>query len=192
MSEKNRLIIISAPSGSGKSTIINWLMSHQELRLAFSISCTSRQPRGMERDGVEYFFVSEDEFRRRIAAGDFLEYEEVYPGRFYGTLREQVDRQLEKSNVIFDVDVKGGLNIKSHYGGRALSVFIQPPSIEELRERLTARGTDSAASVEQRIARAEREMTYAGKFDRVIVNDDLAAAERQALDIVSLFVGAAK
>ena len=192
MSEQNRLIIISAPSGSGKSTIINWLMSHQELRLAFSISCTSRQPRGMERDGVEYFFVSEDEFRRRIAAGDFLEYEEVYPGRFYGTLREQVDRQLEKSNVIFDVDVKGGLNIKSHYGGRALSVFIQPPSIEELRERLTARGTDSAASVEQRIARAEREMTYAGKFDRVIVNDDLAAAERQALDIVSLFVGAAK
>ena len=190
MSETNRLIIISAPSGSGKSTIINWLMGHQELNLAFSISCTSRQPRGKERDGVEYFFVSEDEFRRRIEAGDFLEYEEVYPGRFYGTLREQVDKQLEKHNIIFDVDVKGGLNIKKHYGGRALSIFIQPPSIEELRERLTARGTDSAASVEQRIERAEREMKYADRFDRVIINDDLAAAERQALQIVTTFVGA--
>ena len=188
MSEKNRLIIISAPSGSGKSTIINWLMGHHELCLAFSISCTSRQPRGMERNGVEYFFVSEDEFRQRIEAGDFLEYEEVYPGRFYGTLREQVDKQLEQHNIIFDVDVKGGLNIKKHYGKRALSIFIQPPSIEELRERLTARGTDSAASVEQRIARAEREIKYADKFDRVIVNDDLAAAERQALDIVSSFL----
>lgn len=190
MSETNRLIIISAPSGSGKSTIINWLMGHQELNLAFSISCTSRQPRGKERDGVEYFFVSEDEFRRRIEAGDFLEYEEVYPGRFYGTLREQVDKQLEKHNIIFDVDVKGGLNIKKYYGGRALSIFIQPPSIEELRERLTARGTDSAASVEQRIERAEREMKYADRFDRVIINDDLAAAERQALQIVTAFVGA--
>ena len=190
MSETNRLIIISAPSGSGKSTIINWLMGHQELNLAFSISCTSRQPRGKERDGVEYFFVSEDEFRRRIEAGDFLEYEEVYPGRFYGTLREQVDKQLEKHNIIFDVDVKGGINIKKYYGGRALSIFIQPPSIEELRERLTARGTDSAASVEQRIERAEREMKYADRFDRVIINDDLAAAERQALQIVTAFVGA--
>ena len=123
-----KLIIFSAPSGSGKSTIINWLMSHEELRMAFSISCTSRPPRGTERNGVEYFFVTPEEFRRRIDNDEFLEYEEVYKDRYYGTLKQQVEAQLEKGeNVVFDVDVKGGCNIKNYYGDRALSVFIQPP-----------------------------------------------------------------
>ena len=133
---KGALVIFSAPSGSGKSTIINWLMqNHPELRLAFSISCTSRAPRGTEQHGVEYFFLSPEEFRQRIAQNEFLEYEEVYKDRFYGTLKEQVQRQLDAGqNVVFDVDVKGGCNIKQFYGDKALSIFIQPPSIEALRE----------------------------------------------------------
>ena len=128
----SKLIIFSAPSGSGKSTIINYLLTQPQLKLAFSISATSRAPRGTERDGVEYFFLTPDEFRRRIEAGEFLEYEEVYKDRFYGTLKSQVEKQLQEGeNVIFDVDVVGGCNIKQFYGDRALSVFIQPPSIEE-------------------------------------------------------------
>lgn len=184
-----KLIIFSAPSGSGKSTIINGLMSHTELRLAFSVSCTSRSPRGNERDGVEYFFISPEEFRRRIAANEFLEYEEVYAGRFYGTLKRQVDMQLERGdNVVLDVDVKGGCRVKEYYGDRALSIFIQPPSIETLRERLTARGTDAPEVIEQRIQRATFELTYAGKYDVVIVNDDLAVARRQALQAIKEFL----
>ena len=165
-----KLIIFSAPSGSGKSTIINWLMSHEELRMAFSISCTSRAPRGTERNGVEYFFVTPEEFRRRIDNDEFLEYEEVYKDRYYGTLKQQVEAQLEKGeNVVFDVDVKGGCNIKNYYGDRALSVFIQPPSIEELRNRLTGRGTDAPEVIEDRIARASFELTFAPKFDKVVI-----------------------
>lgn len=184
-----RLIIFSAPSGSGKSTIINELMLHEELRLAFSVSCTSRSPRGNERDGVEYFFISAEEFRRRIDANEFLEYEEVYTGRFYGTLKQQVDKQLERGdNVVLDVDVKGGCRIKEYYGDRALSVFIQPPSIEALRERLVARGTDAPEVIEQRIRRAEFELTYAEKYDVVIVNDDLATAQQQALHVLKEFL----
>ena len=135
-----KLIIFSAPSGTGKSTIINWLMNeHKELNLAFSISCTSRQPRGTEQNGVEYFFLSPEEFRQKIADGEFLEYEEVYTDRFYGTLKSQVERQTaDGQNVVFDVDVKGGCNIKRHYGDKALSIFIQPPSVAELRRRLEA------------------------------------------------------
>ena len=142
---RGRLIIFSAPSGSGKSTIVNWLMNeHPELKMYFSISCTSRQPRGTEKDGVEYFFISPEEFRQKIANDEFLEYEEVYENRFYGTLKSQVEKQLNAGqNVVFDVDVKGGLNIKKFYGKDALSVFIQPPSIEELRKRLEGRAMDT-------------------------------------------------
>lgn len=187
-----KLIIFSAPSGTGKSTIINWLMTeHKELRLAFSISCTSRQPRGTEKDGVEYFFLSPEEFRQRIAKGEFLEYEEVYANRFYGTLKSQVERQAsEGQNVVFDVDVKGGCNIKQHYGDRALSVFIQPPSVEELRRRLEARGTDAPEVIDQRIARAEYELGFASQFDRIVVNDNLEKAKSEAYDIIRSFLEA--
>ena len=183
-----KLIIFSAPSGSGKSTIINYLLK-QGLDLAFSISATSRPPRGTERDGVEYFFLTPDEFRERIARGEFLEYEEVYPGRFYGTLKSQVEKQLaEGQNVIFDVDVVGGCNIKQYYGDRALLVFIQPPSVEELRRRLVGRGTDAPEVIADRVAKAEYELGFAPKFDVVVVNDDLETAERQALDIIRNFL----
>lgn len=183
-----KLIIFSAPSGSGKSTIINYLLT-QHLNLAFSISATSRAPRGTEQHGVEYFFLTPDEFRRRIAAGDFLEYEEVYPDRFYGTLKEQVERQLaDGQNVVFDVDVVGGCNIKQFYGERALSVFIQPPSVEELRKRLVGRGTDAPEVIESRIAKAEYELSFAPKFDTVIVNDDLETAKAEALKVIQDFL----
>lgn len=185
-----RLLIFSAPSGSGKSTIINWLMTeHPELNLAFSISCTSRAPRGTERHGVEYFFLTPDEFRRRIAQNEFLEYEEVYADRFYGTLKSQVDRQLEAGqNVVFDVDVKGGCNIKKFYGDRALSLFIQPPSVDELRNRLNKRATDAPEVIEDRIARATYELTFASKFDRIIINDNLERAEQDVYLAVKSFL----
>ena len=188
---RGRLIIISAPSGTGKSTIISWLMKeHPELNLAFSISCTSRAPRGTEQNGVEYFFLTPEEFRQRIDNGEFLEYEEVYEGRFYGTLKAQVERQLEAGqNVVFDVDVKGGVNIKQFYGDEALSLFIQPPSINELRRRLEGRGTDAPEVIDQRIARAEFELTFAEKFDKVVVNDILEYAEADALEIIKEFLG---
>lgn len=189
MGEKGKLIIFSAPSGSGKSTIINWLMQHRELNLAFSISCTSRPPRGTEKNGVEYFFLSPEEFRQRIQNDEFLEYEEVYKNRFYGTLKQQVETQLSKGeNVIFDVDVKGGCNIKTFYGEKALSIFIQPPSIDELRCRLINRHTDSPEVIEDRIARASFEITFADKFDNVIVNDKLEKAENQTLHIIKDFL----
>lgn len=186
---RGRLIIFSAPSGSGKSTIINWLMQHEELRMAFSISCTSRAPRGTEQDGVEYFFLTPEEFRQKIANDEFLEYEEVYEDRFYGTLKAQVEKQSAAGqNVVFDVDVKGGVNIKEYYGDRALSIFIQPPSIEELRRRLEGRGTDAPEVIEQRIARAEFELSFATKFDCVIVNDDLNKAQQEAYDKIKAFL----
>ena len=188
---RGKLIIISAPSGTGKSTIIGWLMKeHPELNLAFSISCTSRPPRGTEQNGVEYFFLTPEEFRQRIDNDEFLEYEEVYEGRFYGTLKAQVERQLKAGqNVVFDVDVKGGVNIKKYYGDEAMSLFIQPPSIAELRKRLEGRGTDTPEVIDQRIARAEFELTFADKFDKIVVNDDLAQAEQDALRLVKGFIG---
>ena len=187
--KKGKVIIFSAPSGSGKSTIINWLMQHSELHLAFSISCTSRAPRGTERHGVEYFFLSPEEFMLRIANNEFLEYEEVYHDRFYGTLKSQVEKQLEAGqNVVLDIDVKGACNIKEYYQDEALALFIQPPSIEALRQRLEGRGTDAPEVIEQRIARAEFELSYAPKFDRVVVNDVLQQAQQQALDIISAFI----
>ncbi len=183
-----KLIIFSAPSGSGKSTIINYLLK-QNLNLAFSISATSRAPRGTEKNGVEYFFLTPEEFRQRITNDEFLEYEEVYQDRFYGTLKAQVEKQLaEGQNVIFDVDVVGGCNIKKYYGERALSVFIQPPSVEELRRRLNGRGTDAPEVIESRIAKAEFELGYADKFDVVIINDELDKAQSDALETISNFL----
>ena len=188
--KKGKMIIVSAPSGSGKSTIVNWLMKeHPELNLFFSISCTSRPPRGEERNGVEYFFLSPDEFKEKVAHDEFLEYEEVYENRFYGTLKQQVEAQRVKGeNVVFDVDVKGGCRIKQHYGDEALSLFIQPPSIEELRRRLEKRGTDSSEDIDQRIAKASYELTFAKHFDKVLVNDDLDKAKAEALTIVTGFL----
>ena len=187
---RGKLIIISAPSGTGKTTIISWLMKeHKELNLAFSISCTSRAPRGAERDGVEYYFITPEEFRSKIEAGEFLEYEEVYRDRYYGTLRSQVERQLEAGqNVVLDVDVKGGVNIKQLYGSQALSVFIQPPSAGELRRRLEKRATEAPDVIEERIARAEFEMGFAEKFDKVVVNDILEQAEADALEAIQAFL----
>ena len=182
-------MIFSAPSGSGKSTIVQWLMTHPELQLAFSISATSRPPRGTELDGVEYFFLTPEEFRARIERNEFLEYEEVYADRFYGTLKSQVEKQLAAGqNVVFDVDVKGGCNIKQFYGNRALSIFIQPPSVEELRRRLIGRGTDSMEQIESRLAKAEYELTFAPKFDHIVVNDDLSTAEENTLALVKEFI----
>ena len=187
---RGKLIIFSAPSGTGKSTIISWLMKeHKELNLAFSISCTSREPRGTEQNGVEYFFLTPEEFRARIEDDEFLEFEEVYTDRFYGTLKSQVEKQLEAGqNVVFDVDVKGGVNIKKFYGDEALSIFIQPPSVNELRRRLEHRATDAPDVIDQRIARAEFELTFAEKFDKVVVNDILEYAEADALEIIKAFL----
>ena len=186
---KGKMLIVSAPSGSGKSTIVNWLMrEHPELRLYFSISCSSRAPRGTEQNGVEYFFLTPEEFRHRIDNDEFLEYEEVYENRFYGTLKQQVENQREAGqNVVFDVDVKGGVNIKKYYGDEALSLFIQPPSVEELRRRLEGRGTDTPEAISERLAKAEYEMTFASQFDRIIVNDDLETAKQETLRVVESF-----
>ena len=187
---RGKLIIISAPSGTGKSTIISWLMKeHPELNLAFSISCTSRAPRGTEQNGVEYFFLTPEEFKKKIENDEFLEYEEVYENRFYGTLKAQVERQrVQGQNVVFDVDVKGGVNIKQYYGDDALSLFIQPPSVEELRRRLEGRGTDTPEAIEQRLAKASYELTFAPQFDRIIVNDDLETAKGETLKVVESFL----
>lgn len=186
---QGKLIIFSAPSGSGKSTIINKLMSEYGLQGRFSISATSRKPRGSEQDGVEYYFLSEEDFRRRISEGDFLEYEEVYPGCFYGTLRSEVDRTLARGeNVILDIDVQGGLNVKKIYADRALTLFIQPPSIERLRERLERRGTDAPEVIERRLAKAETELSFAHRYDAVVVNDDLEEACRDAARVIEDFL----
>lgn len=186
---EGKLIILAAPSGSGKSTIVKYLMENEDLNLHFSISATSRAPRGTEKNGVEYFFMTPDEFRSHIDAGDFIEYEEVYTDKFYGTLKSQVDAQLAAGeNVIFDVDVKGAMSIKKLYGKRALSMFIQPPSIEELRIRLEGRGTDAPEVIEQRLAKAEYELSFADKFDEVVVNDNLEIAEVEAEALIEDFL----
>ena len=184
-----KLVIFSAPSGSGKSTIINYLMQDKSLHLHFSISATNRPPRGQERDGVEYFFLSTSEFIEKINHGDFVEYEEVYPGRFYGTLKTQVEKQLESGeNIVFDIDGKGGCNIKKMYGERALSLFIQPPSLDELRTRLEKRSTDSADMIEKRLAKAKYELSFASEFDHIVVNDCLEDAEDEALTLIRDFL----
>ncbi len=188
MEKRGKLIIFSAPSGSGKSTIIQSLLG-RDLNLSFSISATSRAPRGTERDGVEYYFITPEEFRQRIANDEFLEYEEVYAGKFYGTLKSEVERILAGGrNVIFDVDVVGGLNIKKYYGDQALSLFIQPPSIEELEKRLKNRATDAPEVIASRIAKAEYELSFAPQFDRIIVNDILEKAQEEAYRSIRQFL----
>lgn len=184
----NKVVIFSAPSGSGKSTIVNHILKlHPEME--FSVSATSRAPRGQERDGIEYHFFTADEFRKMISEDKFVEYEEVYTGSFYGTLKSEIERIWDKGHVIiFDVDVKGGVNLKKYFGDKALSVFIQAPSVEELRKRLVARGTDSAEAIEKRVAKAAEEMTYADKFDHILVNDNLQKAYEKAELIVNQFL----
>ena len=187
---RGKLLIFSAPSGSGKSTIVKWLMTeHPELKMSFSVSATSRPPRCnngvMERDGVEYFFLTPEEFRHKIEAGEFLEYEEVYHDRFYGTLRSQVEALLDEGvNVVLDIDVKGGINIKKMYGLQAMSMFIQPPSVAELRRRLESRGSDTPDQIQIRLDKAEYEMSFAPEFDHIIVNDDLDKAKAEALTLI--------
>ena len=189
MAKDNRKVVIfSAPSGSGKSTVVNHILGlHPELE--FSISAASRAPRGNEQNGVEYYFMTADEFRSRIAADEFVEYEEVYAGSYYGTLKSEVERIWNKGNaIIFDVDVKGGVSLKKYFGDRALSIFIQAPSVQVLRERLVGRGTDSAEAIERRVAKAAEEMTYADKFDRILINDDLSKAYADAEQMVGDFL----
>ncbi|MEE1080307.1 MAG: guanylate kinase [Bacteroidales bacterium] len=184
-----KLVIFSAPSGSGKSTLVNHLMSQPNANFAFSISCTSRAPRGEEQNGREYYFLTPEEFRKRIANDEFLEYEEVYADKFYGTLKSEVERLSDAGyTVLFDVDVKGGVNIKKFYGDRALSIFVQPPSVEELSRRLHSRGTDSEEVIKVRLDKAAYELTFAPQFDRIIVNDDLNKAKAEVVKVVDDFI----
>ena len=185
----NKVIIFSAPSGAGKSTVVNHLLGlHPELE--FSISATSRAPRGQEKHGVEYYFFTADEFRKMIEEDKFVEYEEVYAGSFYGTLRSEVERIWAKGHtIIFDIDVQGGVNLKRIFGDQAFSVFIQAPSVDILRERLIGRGTDTAEAIEKRVAKAASEMEFAaGKFDYTLINDDLQTALAEAERVVGSFL----
>ena len=184
----NKVVIFSAPSGSGKTTIVRHILDlHPEME--FSVSATSRPPRGQEQDGVDYYFLSPRAFKARIRADKFVEYEEVYEGRFYGTLKSEVDRIWAKGHVIiFDVDVKGGISLKNYFGDQALSVFIQAPDVEELRRRLVARGTDSPEVIDERVAKAAEEMTYAPRFDYILINDDLQTAFREIEGVVDRFL----
>lgn len=188
----NKVIIFSAPSGSGKSTIVGRLLADYP-NLEFSISATSRAPRGNETDGREYYFFTREEFEDKIRNGEFVEYEEVYEGSYYGTLKSEVERIWAKGHaIIFDIDVKGGVNLKSLYGDTAMSVFIMPPDMETLKKRLESRGTDSAESIEKRLARAKEEMEYRAKFDHVVVNDDLETAVKDTRRLIDAFLAGGK
>jgi guanylate kinase len=183
-----KIIIFSAPSGSGKTTLVQWLLT-QNLNLHFSVSATSRPSRGTEVHGKDYFFLTPDEFRSKIAENAFLEWEEVYADKFYGTLKSEVERMLsEGKNVLFDVDVKGGINIKKHFGAQALSVFVQPPSIEVLEQRLVNRATDSPEIIRERVEKAAYELTFAPQFDVLIVNDVLDQAKQDCLQKLATFL----
>lgn len=183
-----KMIIFSAPSGSGKTTIVRFLLGEKD-SLNFSISATSRQPRRNEIDGKDYYFLSADEFRKKIRADEFVEWEEVYEDTFYGTLKTEVERiWAAGKDVIFDVDVKGGINIKKLYGDKALSVFVMPPSIEELERRLRKRDTNEEDDIAERVAKAEYEMTFAEQFDIILINDELKVAEQEALSLVNSFL----
>ena len=184
---ENKVMVFSAPSGAGKTTIVTHLLKTFN-KLEFSVSATSRSPRGQEVDGKDYYFLSVKEFKKRIKNGEFVEYEEVYPGSFYGTLKSEVERIWAKGNVImFDVDVKGGVSIKKIFGEKAFTVFIMPPSLEVMEKRLRARGTDSEEAIKTRVAKAAEEMTYAAKFDAVLVNDVLEESFEKAERLVKLF-----
>ena len=187
--KKGKLIIISAPSGCGKSTIINEIIKNRDLKLEFSISATTREPRKGEKNGVNYYFMSLDEFNKAIENDELIEYEEVYPGRFYGTLNSEIDRIREKGkNVILDIDVMGGINVKHKLGNDALSIFIQPPSIDTLRQRLVARGTDSPEAIKERVDKASFEISQADKYDKIVVNDILDIAVKNTENIIKNFI----
>ena len=191
MSEHNgKLVIFSAPSGAGKSTLVNYLLP-QFPELSFSISATSRSPRGQEEHGKDYYFLSSEEFKARVAGDELLEWEEVYAGTYYGTLRSEVERIWAQGKVVvFDIDVVGALNLKTQFGDRALALFVQAPSVEILEQRLRGRGTDSEEKIQQRVAKATIEMARAPEFDKVVINDDLDTAKAEALAILKDFLGA--
>lgn len=185
---EGKLVIFSAPSGSGKTTIVRYLLN-KDLKLEFSISACNRQPRGNEEHGKDYYFLSTEEFQKRIANNEFVEWEEVYEGRYYGTLKSEMQRIWEKGyHVLFDVDVKGGISLKKIYGPQALSIFVMPPSVEALSQRLNKRGTDSADEIARRLAKAQHEMTFAPQFDHVVVNDELFQAKNEAEQLLIDFL----
>ena len=187
--KKGKLIIFSAPSGSGKTTIVHHLLAQKELNLAFSISATSREKRGQEIDGKDYYYISSKKFKKLINKGKFIEFEEVYSENYDGTLKKEVKRlRKEGKNVIFDIDVIGGLNIKKQFSDKALAIFVKPPSIEEMERRLRNRKTDSEEKIVERIAKAEREMSYAIDFDYILINDDLDKAKQEAYNLVKKFI----
>lgn len=189
MEKRGKLLIISAPSGTGKSTIINELIKDDTLRLEFSISATTRSPREGEIHGVHYYFLTVDDFKQRIAMEEFAEYEEVYEGRFYGTLKSEIERIMAHgNNVVLDIDVKGALNVKRLYGNQALAIFIQPPSIDVLRSRLLGRATDSIEEIDRRVAKAATELAYAPRFDRIVVNDVLDVAVEDTRSLIKDFI----
>jgi len=186
--KKGKLIIFSAPSGSGKTTLVHYVME-QIPHLTFSVSATSRSPRPGEKDGVDYYFMSVDDFKQKIKENAFVEWEEVYENQFYGTLRSEVEQIRQKGDsVIFDVDVKGGLNIKKLYGEKALAVFVKPPSLAVLEERLRHRSTESGENLHKRLERAAYELTFEDRFDKVLVNDDLKKSRQEAVEIVRNFI----
>src|SRR6201986_1375513 len=188
MTKEGKLIIFSAPSGAGKTTIVHHLLGKMP-ELEFSISATTRKPRGEEKNGKDYYFISKEEFLHRIAKKQFVEFEEVYTGTFYGTLRTEIERIWKKGKtVIFDIDVEGGLHLKRKYNGQALAIFVQPPSLDVLKERLTGRGTDSADKLKERFAKAEKELNYAPQFDIILKNHDLQTACAEAEDLVTNFL----
>ena len=181
---QNKLIVVSAPSGAGKTSIVRYLLEKNP-NLSFSISATTRAKRDMETDGKDYYFITVPEFQKRIADGDFLEWQEVYHNQYYGSLKSEVDRLgAEGKVVIFDVDVLGGINIKKYYGERALSIFIQPPTVEDLKKRLVGRGTETPESLQKRLDKAAYELTFADQFDVVLINDVLEEARQKANDLI--------
>ena len=189
MDRKGKIIVVAAPSGCGKSTIINALLERGDLNLGFAVSATTRQPRGDEQHGVNYYFLSEDEFRDRIAEGGFVEFEEVYPGRFYGTLRSEIDRITSQGhNIILDLDVNGALRVKQIYGRQAMTLFIEPPSIDELRRRLEFRGTESQDVIDVRVDKAQYEISRAPEFDQRVVNDRLDQAINETHNLITSFI----
>ena len=187
--KQGKLIIFSAPSGSGKTTLVHYLLQHPELNLAFSVSAASRGKRPNEIDGKDYYFISPETFKQKIKNNEFVEWEEVYKNNFYGTLKSEVARLLnEGKNVIFDIDVKGGLNIKKQYPDNSLAIFVQPPSVSELKKRLQSRQTETPEKIQMRIEKADEEMQYAKDFDVIIINDDLEKAKNDAYKIVKSFI----